>query len=241
MRSFLCSMATFLFIGLFNPYLMAQGNLPAVQYMLDKNVNPGQVLDELPPPEVGLEGTTYLYTHWYQGDIFLKNGKSIVNYPMKIDLYNAFVEVKGPDMVRICAFELIDQLQLYDPFERDTLIFVHAGRYDFAGGTPVAGLLRIIYRGRSMVFAHTHTEILGATYVPAVDMGSRNDKIVKETKYYLLGLEGRIVPLASNKGHNLLYFGDSAAEMKSYIKKNKLKFTDEEDLVSIFSHFDSMM
>jgi hypothetical protein len=218
-----------------------QGDLKATQYMLDKNVNPGQVIEELPLPKGGLEGTTYLFEHWYNGDIFLKNGKKILNYPVKMDLYNAILEVKGKDMVRICAFELIDQLRLYDPFENDTLLFVQAGRYTFANETPLSGLFQIIYRGKSMVFVYPFAEIHEATYVPAVDIGSRNDKIVIHRNYYFLGNEGRVVELAHSRKGNLQFFGDKAMEMKSYIKKNGLKFTDEDDLAAIFSYYDSLI
>jgi hypothetical protein len=222
-------------------YATGQNNAEADQTVFDLEVNPGALIRELPVEKGEIKGTTYLYEEWMLGHVQLKSGTVIRNYPVRLDIHNAMLEVEGPDMVRVCAFDRIKRLELKKPSTGDTLHFVRTGDYAPGSDEPVQGLFRVMYDERTMVVAHAYTEIIKATYVPTVDVGSKSDKLVMHNDYYFIDADGKYWPLSKRAGKNMEYFGALSEDMKDYMKENKLKFSQEDDLVRIFRYFDSLL
>lgn len=222
-------------------YSEGQTSTEADQTIFDLDVNPGALIRELPVEKGDLQGSTYLYDEWLPAYVRLKNGSIIRNFPVKLDVHNRMLEVKGPDMVRVCAFDRIGALDLKQPSSGDTLHFLPTGDYAAGGDAAQEGLFRVLYSGRTMVVAHPYTEIIKATYVPTVDVGSKSDKLVMHNDYYFIDAGGRYWPVSKRAGKNMAYFGDRSDQLEEFIKENKLKFSQEEDLVRIFRYFDSLL
>lgn len=197
--------------------------------VLEKEVNPGAIIDEikLPPPKT--LGTYFWDDDWHTGTITLYTGKKIENLPLRYDLEHNQIEVQVGNEVKICGNKLAKQF-FWIETPGDTSFFVH--RNDFQQ-------LLVDNKGIQLLKQITIIE-KEADYVPALDVGSKNRKLVKKKNYYLVSNDN-VKKFTTNKKKNNLLFGDKADEVSKYLKSNNLKYTKEEDLIKIASYYSSIL
>lgn len=203
--------------------------------MLEQQINPGAVIDELPLPSPSIEGSFYLYEDWCKGSVTLKNGDVIDDVLLKYDLKNNILEIKTPKFVKVCIPNLLKEFSLEDDLQQRTE-FTNISAFD----RSKIGILEIRYaKGDHMYAVEHYAEIKEATYVPAIDMGSRNKKILKKSNHYLVK-NTNLIPFKKSKKSILNITGKHSSTVESYIKSNGLKLKKEEDLLQLMRYYIDM-
>jgi hypothetical protein len=120
----------------------------------------------------------------------------------------------------------------------DSLYFVNSAAYKFED-TPFDGFLQLLCDGEFQLLKLTRAEIVKPSYNPSLEVGDRDAYIVKkETLYY--SLPDKRISKVKGKSEILSLLGERKDLVKSFITSNRLGFKNEEDLIKIFSHYNSL-
>ena len=179
-----------------------------------------------------VEGTNYLNEEWFKGDIYLKNTKVVLKgYPLRYNLDEQYLELNTKLGIKTVPLHLLSSFRVSDG-KRPRVNFVNCGNYQYHDGfTVLNGIFEIIVGGEYQLLAYKQLKLIRANYTPAVDMGHKNDRWVVREKFYYVK-EGLVYPIPQSKKQflntmNMEGLGD-------FMRKNRHKLKDREDLVAIF-------
>ena len=176
----------------------------------------------------------YVDDQWNEGIIVLLTNDSIRGYPLKYNLTTDAVEVKTESAVKvvpysdILRFHWVDDEQRYD--------FINGSGYK-TGGVPLNGSLQLLSEGALNLFKKTFLSVQKANYRPELDVGSQEDKVVREEVYYVA--RGKHIIEAKPK-KIFSFFKQHQAEVKQYAKQNALRPRHEGDLIEIVNYYNQL-
>ncbi|MEM6360020.1 MAG: hypothetical protein AAF731_08000 [Bacteroidota bacterium] len=179
-------------------------------------------LEQIPFAERKTEGSFLLFEDWMQGDLQIKPDRIIENVPIRYDLRNDQVEIKFKNDIKVLNATSINQMILY------------AATSEMKKFKSIKNqLFEILVEDKISLLKQTTITLKRPDYVPGIDVGSRNDEVVKKINYFSL-IDGQLQPINLNKKK-------FAAEMKQYeegigefLKSNRTKLRDEYDLIKVF-------
>ena len=184
------------------------------------------------PYKSGLLGTPYLNEEWENADIVLSHDDLLVkDIPIRIDLSNNWIEVKLKEKVFLLYID--DTHSFYLKNSDDAFITGNS----IAKNSP-EGFYKVIYNEKSSLFCRYSTAIKKATYIPAFNVGEKDDKIVIEKIYYAF-LNNQLIELEKNKKKLMLQF-KSNNKINTFIKQNKTNPKNEQDLIKFIKYYDSI-
>ena len=132
------------------------------------------------PYNSSLLGTPYLNEEWENADIVLSHDDLLVkDILIRIDVSNNWIEVKREEKIYLLYID--DTHSLF--FKNSNAAFITGN--GIAENSP-EGFYKVIYNEKSSLFCHYSTSIKKATYIPAFDVGEKDDKIVIKEIYYTL-------------------------------------------------------
>jgi len=201
--------------------------------VIDENVNPGALLDEIPLKPLETTGSVYLNDKWELGNVQLKNGLAIENYPLKYDLENDQMEIKTDEGIKILYSWKIDEFKFLDRGE----VFTNVD--NFENSTEYEGFFLVMSSGQASVLKYFESRLIPANYVPTTDTGRKYDKIVKEEKYMIS--IGDVVYELSGKGKkDIGIFRRHAEEISEFVEKEDISFKKESDLVNLMNYYNTL-
>lgn len=209
--------------------------------ILDRNVNPGQVINELPLPPPGMEGSFYLNENWLTGDFTITNSDKLYkNFPLRYDLKNQLLEIENNDQTKICTLPVLRTFS-YRNHNNEIESYINTELIDDANKILPKSIAQVLYEDKLMLIGVPYVEVKDPTYVPAIDMGNRNQKILKKIDYYVINnaRAHKITGPSFKKNEGI--FGNKKSDVENYIKENRLKFNKEDDLVKIFNYYNSLI
>lgn len=186
-------------------------------------------------------GTIYMDDNWNMGEIHLLNKQVVKGFPLKYDIKNNTVEVKVYSKIKVCPIGIITKFNWKGKDQFKTKEFVNCKGYEFKDGTPLIGFFETIYNPeqRHKLFAKTNLRVIKPDYNIALDIGDRDSKIVKKNQYYLID-DNTVFLIEKNKRKSLILFQEKAPLIKRFMKKNKLKFNEENDLIKVIEYYNSL-
>lgn len=208
--------------------------------ILDRTVNPGQVIDEFPLPPPNVEGSIYLNENWLIGEFTITNSDKLYkNFPLRYDLQNQVLEIQNNDQTKICTLPVLKTFS-YRNHANEIENFINTELIDDANKILPKAIAQVLFEDKLILIAVPYIEVKDPTYVAAIDMGNRNKQILDKVDYYVVH-NARSHKIGSSFNKNEDYFGAKGEEMKSFAKENKLKFNKEEDLIKIFNYYNSLL
>ncbi len=190
-------------------------------------------------PPATVKGDYYLNDDWYTGTITLKTGQTIKAYPLKYDIENDFIEIKTKEEIKILKGERITSYQWYNPSENRPVQYIKAHGYTL-DGTPLLGFFKVLVDDTLKLFSKTETRIKKASYVEGLDMGDRSDKIIKHEKFYLADGHYRLSEIKNKSDLLNVMVPERAKDVLNFIKKEKLKISEQKDLVAIVTYCNNL-
>jgi len=180
-----------------------------------------------------IEGTPYLEDDYSLGALRYKN-KKFVDILLRYNYYEGYFEYKTKD-----------QIQYFDPryTEVDTVWYL-GSKYiyiPFETGKDVKkSYMKVLKDGKSQVLLHKEVIKL----LPEQASGYEAAKPARfdprpETYYIRIGIKPAIE--FKNKKSIDDIFGDKAGLLQAYVKSEKLKFKDSEDLVKLCEYYDKQI
>jgi hypothetical protein len=180
-----------------------------------------------------VEGSEYLDNNFVKGDLITQNSELFSGIPMRYNAYYENFEVKLPDSM---IYSLSDPGLIFQVrFQKETMIYT---RYVSPLGER-EGFLFVLYEGKCALYRRNYKVF--KERIPS--NGILNEvpaKLVDKPKeFYIRTKEGPPAVIPSKK--ELLFFlGDHSDEMEKYIKKEKTKLNNGEDLIRLLTYYDSL-
>jgi hypothetical protein len=175
-------------------------------------------------------GDSYWSSEWSSTNIVLFKGEKVINGILtRYDILNNGLEVKVDDDVRFLPAALIKAYVIRDNDIART--FVNGSSIDPA----YPFLLEVLADGKMALLKRTRIQIKNADYNEALDLGSRNNRLLKESiLYYAMGNEITELPKSKSRLR-------SQMEKLGIISGNhrNAKLNDEMVLISLFGDFNS--
>lgn len=194
-------------------------------------------------PRGEVVGNPYLDSTWKEGSIKLfqkigppgREGDSIANVPIRLDLYANEVEIKTPaneiravsgSMVRFFTIEGIERR-----------VFMNARQ--FRAEEPVQGFMELIASGRISLVEYTKLNIIKPSFNEALGTGSRDTKISKSPQYFAVR-GNTLFQIGTSKKKLLEALGDRADDVEKFIKTNDLSMKSRADMAKIFAYYNNL-
>ena len=207
--------------------------------LIDPAVNPGNILDEMRLPPARTLGTYFYNEAWKAGTVYMINDVVIKGHEIRFDVQKNHLEIRDKHQVRVCAFYKIDRFNILNSLS-DTLEFISANKFNFEDGIPIIGFFEVLAKGDVLLYSRSKIKVIESNYVPTVDMGRRDNKIVIREDYFAMK-DGIIYEIENSKNKNKYLFDQHFETVKRYAKDNHLKFSKREDLVKIFVFYNGLI
>jgi len=168
-----------------------------------------------------IKGNPYLYKEWKKNGVVLSNGEKHQYHAINYDIYRDQVVVfKSKDSVFIIDKHLIDGFLINN---RRFTQYNGAFYEDLFTGNKVSLLKKY------------ETKIIEGMFNPT-DATRKPDRLSIVDDYYIKKGES-IVKFSPSKKSLAKVLGVSQGELKTYLKKNKLSYKNDKDLIEIFRHY----
>lgn len=195
-------------------------------------VSPSGIMKIIKYP-ISVEGTEMLFENWENVNLYLPSNKVVQNVLSNYDVYNNFILIK-----------IEDREWMLDPNILDSLVviltqrtFVNPALFNILGEQ----LLEILHNTNNLLLLKKiRVRVLKPNYNELMDVGSKNYKI-EQTNLYIIyhKSDGRIIETIGKKKD---FKGlQKYKEINDFIRNNKLKLTDELDLLKFINYYNQTM
>ncbi|MCF6366493.1 MAG: hypothetical protein L3J35_09870 [Bacteroidales bacterium] len=181
------------------------------------------------------KGSFYYNDNWKPGEIYLITGEVIKDYPLKYDLRKNIIEIKVENIVKVLSVGRVKEIHWIDDFGNKEILR-NAMLYENYNGT---GLFSILLEGNKSFLKKPYLKLIESNYVTALDVGEKSNQIVKRN-YYFIAEGNKVIEIKKSKKQILKQFGDNADIIKEFAQKNKLSYKNDNDLIKIFSYYNSL-
>ena len=180
-----------------------------------------------------IKGTPFLFDDWVSGIVILGNGETFNNVPLKYNVFDEKLYFKNPKNNEILEF-----VQPVKSFKFNEL----KGAGVFSKGFPA------IDRFNSETFYDVlfdgKVKLLNKKYKTVLEVRPYNSATVEKSfvdrnDYYIV--KGNKIERIKNSRKDFLdIFSDKSAQIDAFIKKEKINFKNNDDLVKVFNYFESL-
>jgi len=195
----------------------------------------------------GNQQTYFFSENWSQGMLYINQMSGLKlyrGYPIRFDLGNqvVFLKLRSNDGVGSIGTPskmiLLDETKLKsfvlnNPVTGEPHYFERCKEYNT--GKKMLGFFEILYKGKDLkLLKRVETQI-----VQVMNIGQSTEKAIRKDAYYV-SFKGKTVKMRRSKKFILNLFKDKRAEMKKFIKDNRLSTRKEASLTSIFAYYNAM-
>ena len=204
-----------------------------ISSILDNSTNPGEVLMEFDNRSPQIKGIFYLFDEWQKGQFTLNSGASISEQWLNYDVEYDLLEVKLDNEVKIVPLLMLKGFSTSDPGQEQTY-YLPCDNYYYEQKVPLTGLCEVVesdYYGLIMRFI---TDIKESTYIPALDIGNKEDELIIREKLYLT-IGDMAIEIPQKKQSFIHLYPDRSMDLTSFIKEHKLNHRNVSDLLIILN------
>lgn len=196
----------------------------------------GDVFRTLPSAEISeVVGDPYWDKHWANSSLqFYKNDQMAEGYLTRYNIYSKEFEFKIQNGIKILPGAIVKNLVWIDSLTKATRFLVNAAAYQ-KNDVPLVGFLEVLVEGENNLFKKISLEILKPDFSPALNIGSKDTRIVKNEDFFF-NVGNELIRIKSKKDL-IPIFKNKERQMDIYIKKEGIKFRSEADLIKIFNYF----
>lgn len=185
--------------------------------------------------EIKLEGNAYWDAHWGLSSLEIKGYKELVegNY-VRYDIYRNELEFLFKDGIKVLPGSKIVSIVWQDSLLSRPRFLVRGELYQ-ENGIPLTGFVEILVDKNVKLIKRIMINTKMPNYNPALDVGSKNPKIVQENQYYY-AIDNKLVRMKSKKDlqeWNQVHH----SKIDAFIKANKIKFNNDFDLVKLVEYY----
>jgi hypothetical protein len=119
-----------------------------------------------------------------------------------------------------------------DSLTKESRVMNNARDYT-ASVTPFDGFFEVLQEGNIQLLKKVYLEILRPNFSPALNVGSKDTKIIKKSEYFY-SINNKLNQIKKKASLDAIQKYDSSIELESLIKKEKINLNKESDLRKLF-------
>ena len=183
------------------------------------------------PNTLGIAGNPNFNTDWKQGSVTTSNGDQVDLESMQFNLFLGkilFLQNGSPytlpDALNIQEFTIGNSTFIYTKFNR----------------TNSKDFLQVLSSGNSVsLLKRYECNIIKGKPTSGMILATP-DKYTVSSDYFVKLPDGTVDKIRAKKEDVLEIMVDKSLEINDYVKKNKLKFKNENDLIKVFYYYNSL-
>jgi hypothetical protein len=179
-----------------------------------------------------IEGTPYLEKEFNPGKIVTTDGTTFENIPVR---YNACTDdlefIQSDETFVIAPKSIVKRAEFGGVIFRSATFS--------SGGKIQAGLFKILVEGKATLLVKYNTRFFEKEEAKGY-AGPRPARFDPVSKEFFIEFEDKIAKLIPAKKKLIDMFGEKKDEMEDYISQNKFSVKEEDFLIKIVSHYNSL-
>jgi hypothetical protein len=185
---------------------------------------------EIPLAAPSVIGSTYLDDNWQNARITLRGGAVVENCPIRVEIEQANVEIKFKGEVKYLNLSKVDFINTADA--NGTPIIIRSAKQYSLEDVPLEGIVSVEHLGKEYgVIKHFYIEVLLANYNVAMDVGSKDHRIVKKERIYI-SQNSKLFAVKGSDKKLIAKLGLDRKRTLKLIRENNLNLSNEADLIS---------
>lgn len=203
------------------------------------HTNPNSMIFGVPLPAGDLKGDYYLTSDFREGRFELSTSSKLYeDFQIRYDLRSNLIEINYDDGIRGLDGNKVKYFEMLSAsgFKK----YVNSNQVEGSGeDLPANMFLEVLADEKIPLYRYERVSIKKANYNVAMNVGSRDDEIIK-TPVYLTVVDGKVTELRKGKKSELFTLLPSReAELRAFAKKEKIKLKDEEDFIRMIQKLNS--
>jgi hypothetical protein len=176
-------------------------------------------------------GDPYIDAHWGKSSILLYDSSVLRGYLTRYDIRLDEIEFRLSEGVRTLKGGRVRSILWIDSLRQTTRLLAN-GREFSSDEKQKKGFYEIVVDGKVSLLKHIAVEILRPDYNVALDVGSRDFRIVKKQKFYF-SLGGKLFDM--KKKALIASLKDISIDITGYLNEQSVNWTNEQDLYALFA------
>jgi len=176
----------------------------------------------------------------HEGKVTLVNGDTLEG-KIKYDLENDLIQIVVNNTIQTFSARKIAFFSIYDA-SVDMFRTFYSIPYEIQPNYEIPLLFEVLYEGRLSLLAR---EVIVTETVPQYSYAYRSSMNMTRTKlayeFYFLDQKGNFVKYDLKKPQLYELMSRKEPQIKSYIKKNKLKTDSRRDLIRITAYYNALL
>lgn len=197
----------------------------------------GSSVHTLPPSPPDVIGDDMLNQHYQKATFLLNDSSLLEGLPVKYFITRNEFDVKTKAGLRALKGDRVKSFVWIDSATKKPQVFISAREFKRPDGTPGVGFFQLITEGKVGLMKQTEVIFKEANYHEALNVGSRDHKLIKKIHYYYL-INNTFSPLPKKKLDTV--FPDHKSEVQRFIKINTLDLNREDHLQALFDYYNSL-
>jgi hypothetical protein len=193
----------------------------------------GDIIYQIPSGDMPqVIGNPYLDQRWSISSISLyEREREVDGNWTRFNIVNYEFEIKTESGIRILPASRVKNIVLIDSVSLKPKAYVNFKEMPDPSNKLEKGFYEILVDGNLKLFKQIDIEVAQPTYNAALNVGSKDYKIIRKEKFFYFDKEINVV-----KRKNLESLGDFS---KTFMKKEDIDVQKEEDLVKLFTYLNA--
>lgn len=215
--------------------LIGISELTNAQYAIQNNphniTGSGSILKtEIPLAAPSIIGSTYLDDNWQNARITLRGGAVVESCPIRVEIEQANVEIKFKGEIKYLNLSKVDFINTVDANGIQSVI--RSAKQYTVDDVPLEGIVSVEHIGKEYgVIKHFYIEVLLANYNVAMDVGSKDHRIVKKERIYI-SQNSKLFSVKGSDKKLISKLGLDKKKTLQLIKDNNLNLSNQADLIA---------
>jgi len=182
----------------------------------------------------GTEGSPYENESFVFGKAISEELNISSPYLMRYNIYNDVIEVKDKDQLN----ELLRSFNLYVIISNKEY---HYAEYSDESNTIKKGYFTLLYRGSNIELFSRKTQKYKQAVPPKNSFQPKQPAAFVDYQSYFMNKGGALLEIPTNKKEFIGQFPGMEADLKKFMKANKISLSSEDDIVELFTYIDTQL
>lgn len=205
----------------------------AINQMNNNNMQQGDMIYQVRSSETTeLVGDPYFDVHWAKSSILLYDGRLIEGQLIRYDIRQNEFEIRLNGIVKVLSGSLVQNVVWVDSLDSSNKYLVNTKNLNWENSKST-GFMELLVEGEIPLMKRITLEILKPDYNLALNVGSKDFRIIKRVKYYYV----RNSTIYEIKRRDFIdKFKEKFPDIESFCKKQSISWSKQSDLVQLFNY-----
>ncbi|MFN7115459.1 MAG: hypothetical protein ACK4TA_01590 [Saprospiraceae bacterium] len=199
-------------------------------------------------PRGSIQGDIYLDSAWHTAEVFFypevvrrydpNASDSIAGYPVRVEVVDYSVEFMVKDASKAVEESAIRKINWMNGTEKVTLVNTR----QYAGTGELKGFFQVLADGSLTILKHTKINVYKPTYSVALNVGTKDYRLVKKEEYYYLWKDkagAKPEKFKPSKSALLELMRSRKSSVEKFIAENDLNLKRDADMVKVVAFYNA--